>query len=80
MTGMRNIEEEEEEDLPTPGETGAVFEKRNLVKFQIIKYLNIKLFQTCTLDPREPISEDALQQVAVMIPNVSLISPSKVAG
>lgn len=78
MTGMRNIEEEEEEDLPTPGETGAVFEKRNLVKFQIIKYLNIKLFQTCTLD--EPISEDALQQVAVMIPNVSLISPSKVAG
>ena len=24
MTGMRNIEEEEEEDLPEPGETGTV--------------------------------------------------------
>jgi len=35
MTGMRNIEEEEEEDLPKPGETGTVYEKKNSVKFQI---------------------------------------------
>ena len=75
---MRNIEEEEEEDLPEPGETGTVFEE--IKKFGKIpdNYLNIELFQTCTLDPIEPISGVALQQAAIRIPNVFPTSPPKV--
>ena len=43
MTGMRNIEEEEEGDLPTPGETGAVYDAKHWIKFQIVTYcVNIK--------------------------------------
>lgn len=75
MTGMRNIEEEEEEDLPEPGETGTVFEENSKIPGH---YINMKLFQTCALDPTEPISGVALQQAAVRMPNVFLTSLPKV--
>lgn len=77
MTGMRNIEEEEEEDLPEPGETGTVFEEKKISKIPG-HYINMKLFQTCALDPTEPISGVALQQAAVRMPNVFLTSLPKV--